>query len=200
MSSSVLDSPRVTAGTGEAGRRLARAAKIVGGILAFSSLALGSAQFYRVSAATLGPGAFMLSIPKILGGSLAPFLAVAGAAGAAFGLSALWLERGRYPKAAKRPSLAGTRALGLGAPLVVLAGLTAATMSAVYTQQVVASSGNFAEPFGADWQEQIPSQLKGGMLTHHWTWNLSVVPGAHVERDLAFATVPGTDRKLLADV
>jgi acetyl esterase/lipase len=38
------------------------------------------------------------------------------------------------------------------------------------------------------------------MLAQRWTWNLSVPPGAQVERDLAFATVPGTDRKLLADV
>jgi acetyl esterase/lipase len=211
MSSSILESPRVTAGTdktehrvtagtGKAGRQLARAVTLVGGILAFSALALGSAQFYRVSGATLGPGAFMLSIPKILAGSLASLVGVAGAVGAALGLSALWLERGGYPKMAKRPGLTGIRALGLGAPLVVLAGLTATTMSAVYTQQVVASSSNFAEAFGADWQEWIPSQLKGGMLVQRWTWTLSVAPGAHVERDLAFATVPGTDRKLLADI
>jgi hypothetical protein len=63
-----------------------------------------------------------------------------------------------------------------------------------------ASRGNFAAAFGADWQEQIPPQLKVGMLARRWTWNLSAAPGAHVERDLAFATVPGTDRKLLADV
>ena len=192
MSRSILESPGVTAGTGKAGSRLARAATIAGGILSFSALALSSTQLYRVSGATLGPGAFMLSIPKILAASLAPFLTVAGAVGAAFGLPALWLERGRDPRAAKRP--------GLGAPLVVLAGLTAATLSAVYTQQVVASRGNFAQAFGANWQERIPSQLKGGMLAQRWTWNLPVAPGAHVERDLAFATVPGTDRKLLADV
>jgi acetyl esterase/lipase len=38
------------------------------------------------------------------------------------------------------------------------------------------------------------------MLARRWTWNLSVAPEAHIERDLTFATVPGTNRKLLADV
>ncbi len=188
MSTSTLELPRVTAGTSKIGHRLARVATIAGGILSFSALALGSAQFYRVSAATLGPGAFMLSIPKILAGSLAPFAGVAGGVGAIFGLSALWLERGRYPKAVKGPSL------------VVLAGLAAASMSAIYTQQVMASSANFAEAFGTGWQERIPSHLKGGMLAQRWTWKLPVAPGAHVERDVTFATVPGTDRKLLADI
>ena len=182
MSASPLASLQAIRGTGKGSRRLARAAKIVGGILSFSALALSSSQFYSVSSATLGPGAFMLSIPKILAGSLAPFLAVAGAVGVAFGLWALWGER------------------GLGASLIVLAGLTAATISAIQTQRIVASHGNFAEAFGPDWEDQIPSHLKDGMLPQRWTWNLSVAPGAHVERDLAFATVPGTDRKLLADV
>jgi acetyl esterase/lipase len=169
--------------------RLVRAARIAGGILAFTSLALGSAQFYRVSSATLGPGAFMLSIPKILGGSLAPLLALAGAAGAVLALSSLWLGRGQVPL--KR---------GIVAPLIVLAGLAAATVNVVYTQQVIASSANFAQAFGADWQEQIPAELEARMLADRGAWFLSVAPGAHVERDLVFATVPGTDRALLADL
>jgi acetyl esterase/lipase len=192
MSTSILDSSRVSAHTAKASRRLARAAKTIGGTLSFSALALGSAQFYRVSSARLGPGAMMLAIPKILAGSLAPFSAVAGAAGAACGLSALWLQRGSSPKAARRP--------GLGAPLVVLAGLAGAAMSVIYTRQILASRGDFAAAFGADWQEHIPSHLKEGMLARRWTWKLSAAPGAHVERDVTFATVPGTDRKLLADV
>jgi acetyl esterase/lipase len=200
MNTSTLRSPKAAPERGEVPRRLARAAKTAGGILSFSSLALGGAQFYKVSSATLGPGAFMLSIPKVLAGSLAPFLAVAGAVGAAFGLSALWLERGKVPKTGERSNLPRIPARGPGAPLDVLAGLTGAIMNAVYTQQVVASGGNFAEAFGADWQEQIPSPLKGRMLAQRWTWNLSVGPGAHVERDVAFANVPGTDRRLLADV
>jgi acetyl esterase/lipase len=192
MSTSILESPRLTAPTGKAEHQLVHMAKAIGGTLSFSSLALSSAQFYRVSSATLGPGAFMLSIPKILCGSLAPFSAVVGAVGVACGLSALWLERSSSPKAIKRP--------GLGAPLVVVAGLAGAAISAVYTRKVLASRGDFATAFGADWQQRIPLHLKGRMLPQRWAWKLSVVPGAHVERDMAFATVPGTDRKLLADV
>ncbi|MHB1413864.1 MAG: alpha/beta hydrolase [Chloroflexota bacterium] len=195
-----LRSSQVAPGTGKAERRLALGAKMAGGILSFSALALGSSQFYRVSGVTLGPGAFMVSIPKILGGSLAPVLAVAGATGAALGLSALGLERVGHPETARGASLAGARALGLGAPLVVLAGLAAAAMNAVYTRQVLAARGDFAEAFGADWQERIPAQLQGRMLAQRWTWMLPAAPGARVERDVLFATVPGTDRKLLADV
>jgi acetyl esterase/lipase len=171
--------------SGKVAQRLVRAAMIAGSILSFSALALGSAQFYRVSGATLGPGAFMLSIPKILGASLSPFSAVGGLVGVAFGLSAFSLAR---------------RKVGFGPWLVVLGGLAAATINAAHAQQIVASSGNFAEAFGSGWQSQIPSQLKRGMLAQRWTWKLSSADGVHVERDLAFATVPGTDRKLLADV
>ncbi len=187
MSTSLLKSRQATRSTGAAARRLAVATKTVGGIFSCSALALGSARFYRVSSSTLGPGAFLLSIPKILGGALAPFSAVAGAVGAAFGLSALWLERRK---------VRGTTTTQLG----VLAGLTAATMNAVHTRQLIGASGNFAAAFGADWQDQIPSRLKDRMLTRRWTWHLSLAPGTHVERDIAFAIVPGTDRKLLADV
>jgi hypothetical protein len=158
-------------------------------MLSYSSLALGSAQFYRVSAARLGPGAFMLSMPKLVAGSLAPLLAITGAAGAGLAMAALWLDRGRLSGPRRRARLAA-----------VAAGATGATLNAVQTRRVTASRGNFADAFGADWEEQIPSQLKGGMLARRWTWDLRVAPGAHVERDVAFATVPGTDRRLLADV
>ena len=179
------DDVGAVASDGKAARRLVRAATIIGGVCSFSALALGSAQFYRVSGATLGPGAFMLSLPKIVGASLAPVSAVGGLVGVALGLSALWLARGK---------------VGLGPPLIVLGGLAAATINAAHVQQMLASSGHFAEAFGSDWQSQIPSQLKGGMLAQRWTWKLSPADGVHVERDPAFATVPGTDRKLLADV
>jgi acetyl esterase/lipase len=192
MSTSILELPRVIARTNRRARRLARAAAIVGGILSFSALALGSAQFYRVSAATLGPGAFLLTIPKQLGGALAPFLAVAGAAGAACGLAALWLGRDRGAQTAKRP--------GLGASLVVVAGLAAAAMSAIYTQQILAARGDFAAAFGAGWQERIPAQLRGGLLPQRWSWRLPAAPEVQIERDVTFATVPGTERKLLADL
>lgn len=196
MGTSVMELPRTTVGTGKTARRLARTAMVTGGILSFTTLALSSAQLYSVWGAKLGPGAFMLSIPKHVCGAFAPFIAAAGAAGAASGLLALWLRRGKAPetatKTAKRPGLAG--------PLIVLAGLSAAAMSVVYTQQVIASRADFAAAFGVGWQEQIPARLKDGMLARRWTWKLPAAQGAHVERNVAFAVVPGSDRELLADV
>ena len=128
MSASMVAAPQAGLQTGpragEAGRELACAAAIAGGILSFSALALGSIQFCKFSAAALGPGAFMFSIVKNLGGALAPFLAVAGATGAVLGLSAAWLQRDR---------VSNPRRLGFGASAVVLAGLAAAAVNAVYT-------------------------------------------------------------------
>src|SRR3712207_3590674 len=60
--------------------------KRAGSVLAFGSLVLSGSFFYRISSDVLGPGAFMLSIPKILAASVAPFIAVAGATGAALGV------------------------------------------------------------------------------------------------------------------
>jgi len=185
MDTSILESARATVATGTAGSRLAQAATIAGGILSFSALALGSAHFYRVSAATFGPGAILLALPKHLGASLAPFLAAAGMAGATCGMAGL-----------RKP---GSRA-GFGASLVVLAGLAATAMHAFYAQQILAAHGDFAAAFGAGWQQRIPSQLKGGLLPQRWTWNLAAAPGVQVERDVTFATIPGSDRKLLADI
>lgn len=196
----VLQRPPVNATTGKAGRRLASAATIVGGALSFSALALSSAQFYRVSGATLGPGAFMLSIPKILSGSLAPFIGVAGAVGAACALSARRLAHSERLEGAKASTPADKRMFGGGPSLAVLAGVTAAVMSTLYTKQVVTTHADFAAAFGANWQAQIPTHLRDRLLPRRWTWRLAVAPGAHVERDVVFATIPGTDRKLLADI
>ena len=65
---------------------------------------------------------------------------------------------------------------------------------------VAASRGNFAEAFGADWQEQIPPPPEGRDAGPALDLEPLGRTGGHVERDVVFATVPGTDRKLLADV
>jgi hypothetical protein len=66
MSTSIVESSRVTARTGKAERRLARAATIAGAITSFSALALSSAQYYKVSSA----GLLVLSPPAVSGGAL----------------------------------------------------------------------------------------------------------------------------------
>ena len=180
--------------------RTIRTSKVLGGALAFSALALSSSFFYRVSGEALGPGAFMLSIPKILAASVAPFIGVAGASGAALGILGGILERGRYAKALRKPTARGVVGLVLGAPLIVIAGLTAAGLSTSYVQRVTMPHGDFARAFGADWQQQIPAEPRDGMLARRWTWKLPSSPEPRVERDVAYWTIPGTDRRLLADV
>ena len=178
--------------------RTVRAAEIAGGVLSLAALALSSAQFYQVSAAKFGPGAFLLTIPKHIGAGLAPLVGAAGAAGAACSLAALRLERDEKP-ARRRLSFA---AAGLGA------GLAAVGLSAAYMQAAAAAHGDFAAAFGADWQERIPPQLRRGLLPRRWTLNLRPASGVRVERNVVFAAAadtgasagPGTGRKLLADV
>ena len=183
---------------------------VAGGGLSLAALALSSAQFYHVSAAQFGPGAFLLTIPKHVGAGLAPLVGAAGAAGTACTLAAL--ASGRAETADRRgPNFP---LLGLGA------GLAAVGLSAVYMQEAAAAHGDFAAAFGADWQERIPLPLRRGLLPRRWTFNLRAAPGVRVERDVVFATVPGalsstvpgappstvpgtgssTGRKLLADV
>jgi acetyl esterase/lipase len=176
------------------------AARVAGRILACSALALSGAFFYRVSADLLGPGAFMLSIPKILATSLAPVIAVAGAAGAALGLIVGWSERRRFREVARRPTVGAAARLALGAPLIVLAGEIAAALAAGYVQRVTAPHDGFAQAFGADWQAAIPAERAATMLQRRWTWRLPDTPEPRWERDVPFWTIPGTGRTLLADV
>jgi acetyl esterase/lipase len=181
-------------------RTVLRLLKVAGDVLAYGSLVLGGSFFYRISSDLLGPGAFILSIPKILAASAAPFIAVAGAAGAALGLVGALLERGASADVARRPTARGVARLVRGVPLTVLAGVAGAAVAASYVKRVTAPHGAFEQAFGADWRTYVPPEREAGMLAHRWAWVLPGSPEPRIERDVAFWTVPGTDRALLADV
>ena len=180
-------------------RWVIRISKILGGTLAFTALALSGTFFYRVSADVLGVGAMMLAMPKVIVGALAPFVAVAGAVGAAFGLLAAFLERKKYAGPLQKPDARRLVRLAAGAPIIVLAGLVSSIVMISYVQQVAAPSSSFEEAFGAGWQRLIPPEQKG-MLAERWSWAMPASPEPRVEWDVPFARVPGTSRQLLADV
>ncbi|MHB1132817.1 MAG: alpha/beta hydrolase fold domain-containing protein [Chloroflexota bacterium] len=175
----------------------ARLAKGLGGVLAFGSLALGGTFFFRVSGDALGPGAFIAAIPKILAGSLAPYLGLAGAAGGALGLAAVALQRDRYARPA---SARGLARLLWGAPLIALAGLAAAGIFAAYTQRVATTGADFATAFGPAWEEALSPAQRAGLLPQRWTWALPASPEPRLQRDLAYWTIPGSERRLLGDL
>lgn len=167
-------------------------------ILAYLSLALSATFLYRVSGHVLGPGAFLFSIPKIFAGSLAPFIAIMSGIGAVLGLAVGFAE----PRVIDRLGATARPRLGipLGTLLVVLAGAMGAGLSANYVRQVTAPHKGFEQAFGPDWETQIPADLVSRMLQKRWTWKLPASPQPRWERDVAFWTIPGSNRKLLADI
>ncbi|MGB8645971.1 MAG: alpha/beta hydrolase [Anaerolineae bacterium] len=112
---------------------------------------------------------------RLVAGALSPFVALSGLVSALLGLIS-------------------------GSPLAALAGLFAAVTSARYVWKSVKFDDGFAGAFGADWWERIPDERKSRMLHGHWTWLMPAPPQVAHERDVPFATIPGTSRQLLCDL
>lgn len=54
--------------------------------------------------------------------------------------------------------------------------------------------------FGVGWAERIPAQRRARMVSRWWTGPLPRTPQPRLRQDVAFTTVPGTDRVLRCDV
>ncbi len=63
-----------------------------------------------------------------------------------------------------------------------------------------ASSSNFKKAFGFDWEDKINPGLKNHFLPGRTLLKLPPAPTRRMERDISFAIIPGTDRKLLCDM
>ncbi len=112
---------------------------------------------------------------RILASSLSPFVAVAGLISTVLGLL-------------------------MRSPFAALAGLFGTYTSAQYVWKTVAFADGFEPVFGPDWWERIPAERKARMLQGHWTWLMPAPPQGIHQRDVPFATIPGTDRRLLCDL
>jgi acetyl esterase/lipase len=64
------------------------------------------------------------------------------------------------------------------------------------------ASTSFENAFGVQWENNIKPEQKAGFLPSRTTLQLPVpvVPNPRLEQNIAFATIPGTDRQLLCDV
>ncbi len=84
--------------------------------------------------------------------------------------------------------------------LNLLLGGVAAFLSVRYIARSVAPHTGFETAFGADWRDRIEPELHGQLPQRRWPIYRPDAPQPRWERDVVFATVPGTERKLLCDL
>lgn len=121
------------------------------------------------------PVGIYLFVPKALADAYLPFVIAAGI------LLALW------------GVLAGSGWMVVPAAAVAAAGV-------VVMIRVAAVRPDLAGASGPGWEQRLPSDRRARMLSRAWRGPLPKVPEPRVRRDVAFATVPGTERALLCDV
>jgi acetyl esterase/lipase len=123
------------------------------------------------------PFGFIVMLLKLIGGALAPYWATMGVAGAAIGglVHAYW---------------------------AVPMGLLGAGVMIGYVWRCARPHEGFDDAFGAGWSERISPQQAKHMVQRRWTWFLKMEasPEPSWERDLAFWTIPDTERELLCDL
>ena len=86
-------------------------------------------------------------------------------------------------------------------PLSALAGLVGALLSARYVIRVTAPHDGFERAFGASWRDRVDSAGVPYRLRRRWApRQVRRVTEGRVARDVAFWTVPGSERELLCDI
>lgn len=137
-----------------------------------ASLLLWTTLLHVRVAAPLG---FALLVPRLTAAALSPWLLAAGVLGGVLG----W---------------------ALSAPLGAALSGVAAGLALLALWRVHGTRGDFTAAFGPDWERAIPPERGARMLPRRWSWRLPAPAQVRWERDVAFASVPGTGRPLLADL
>ncbi|MCL4250099.1 MAG: alpha/beta hydrolase [Anaerolineae bacterium] len=100
--------------------------------------------------------------------------------------------------------LAGVIGLFSASPALIvinlLLGGTAAFLSMRFILQVTASHTEFEAAFGSNWREQIVPERRARLPQKRWLIRLPQAPQPRWEQDVAFWTIPGTERRLLCDL
>src|SRR5918995_380058 len=121
------------------------------------------------------PVGMYLFVFKVYGVALAPFIALVGATLAVAGtLTGSW-------------------------PIAVPAGI-AAMAAFVAVVRIGAVRGDLTGALGAGWEKRISSERRARMVRRLWSGRLRRSPEPRLRQNVAFATVPRTDRVLLCDV
>jgi hypothetical protein len=156
------------------------------GLLAFL---LTTQLFIRIVSA-----AVWSHIPKTLVGSIATYLALFGVLGALLSMIIFIVELRiiGFDPSFKR--------LLFSMPMAVILYVTTALYSTKFVNRVTAPHDAFERAYGLGWQDRIPRDLQDGMLKNRWSWSLPKTPEPRWEQDVYYATIPGTERNLLADL
>jgi acetyl esterase/lipase len=137
------------------------------------SLLMGALLLIRLKM----PWGFYLLPLKMMAVALSPFLAVIGLIGAAIG----WFYQSFW---------------------AVPVGVIGAGVMIVYVWRVTRDQNGFAAAFGAAWSQRIPPEQAKRMVQRRWTLclRMKASPDPTWERDIAFWTIPASDRQLLCDL
>ena len=123
------------------------------------------------------PLGWVVLVPKLTAGALSPYWAIMGAVGAVIGwvVQALW---------------------------AIPMGIVGAGMVIWYIWRCTRDHTGFENAFGPGWSDQIPPQQARHMVQKRWTWfsRMKASPEPSWERDIAFWTIPDTERQLLCDL
>jgi acetyl esterase/lipase len=123
------------------------------------------------------PLGWIVTFAKLAAGALSPIWAIMGAVGALIG----WVY---------------------GAFWAIPLGILGAGMMIWYGWRCTRDHKGFEQAFGADWSDQLPTEGARHMIKKRWRWFLKMKTSPELawERDIAFWTIPSTDRQLLCDV
>jgi acetyl esterase/lipase len=123
------------------------------------------------------PYGFMVLLPKLIASALSPYWAIMGAVGAVIG----WIYQAFW---------------------AIPMGIVGAGMMIWYVWRCTRDHKGFENAFGADWSDQILPEQARHMVKRRWTWVLKMKasPEPSWERDIAFWTIPDTQRELLCDI
>src|SRR6266508_1217616 len=121
------------------------------------------------------PVGLYLWFEKVAAGAFTPFIAATGLLLALMGV------------------LAGSWWLAVPAAL-------AAVGAAIVVVRLGLVRADLTGALGPDWADRVPSQPRARMVGRWWAGRLPTVPQPRLRQDVAFATVPGSGRKLLCDL
>jgi acetyl esterase/lipase len=82
----------------------------------------------------------------------------------------------------------------------VITGVLGASVGTYYIARVTTAHDGLERAFGPDWKQRLPPEAQRTMIQHRRSMRLPRVSAPHWARDVPFGTIPGTDRRLLADI
>ena len=93
--------------------------------------------------------------------------------------------------------------LTTGSVFISMVGMYVALIFCIHIFRVTRppdSASHFEKVFGLHWEDKLPPGQKNNFLPRRSLLRLPAVPDPRMEQNISFATIPGTDRKILCDI